>query len=91
MGSYRLSRLARRQIRGIGRYTLKRFGDYQARAYHAGLERTFGLLADFPKIGAEAGEWLSGARRFRFQSHARGVCARRSASRRRSTPSREKL
>ncbi len=69
MGSYRLSQLARRQIRGIGRYTLKRFGDYQARAYHAGLERTFGLLADFPKMGAEAGEWLSGARRFRFQSH----------------------
>jgi hypothetical protein len=31
--------------------TETRFGRYQADAYFAGLERTFGLLADFPGIG----------------------------------------
>ncbi len=61
--------LARTQVRDIARFTAKQFGSYQARAYHAGLERTFGLLADFPQIGADAGELLTGARRFRFQSH----------------------
>ena len=69
MGSYRLSQQARKQIRDIGRFSKRRFGDYHARAYHAGLERTFGLLADFPNIGVGADELLTGARRFRFQSH----------------------
>jgi len=69
VGKYRLSRLARDQIRDIDRHTLKQFGQYQAKAYHQGLERTFGLLADFPKMGAEVAEILPGLRRFRFQSH----------------------
>ncbi len=46
-----------------------RFGRYQAEAYLAGLERTFGLLADFPGIGTSADELVTGYRRFRFQSH----------------------
>ena len=69
MGNYRLSPKARSQIRDIGQFTKRRFGDYQAKAYHAGLERTFELLADFPKMGVAADELLIGARRFRFQSH----------------------
>ncbi len=69
MAKYRLSLQARRQIRDIGVFTARRFGLYQAEAYHAGLERTFGLLIDFPKMGASAEELLPGARRFRFQSH----------------------
>jgi len=69
MGSYRLSSQARNQIRDIGRFSKRRFGVYQAKAYHAGLERIFELLADFPKMGAAADELLIGARRFRFQSH----------------------
>ncbi|MBY6244097.1 type II toxin-antitoxin system RelE/ParE family toxin [Methylosinus sp. Sm6] len=69
MGKYRLSVQAVQQIRDIGRFTMGRFGAYQARAYHAGLERTFGLLADFPKMGVAADELLTGGRRFRFQSH----------------------
>jgi toxin ParE1/3/4 len=69
MGSYRLSLQARSQVRDIGRFTKRRFGVYQAQAYHAGLERTFGLLADFPKMGVAADELLIGVRRFRFQSH----------------------
>jgi toxin ParE1/3/4 len=45
------------------------FGKYQAEAYHAGLERSFGLLADFPRIGQSVDELGTGYRRFRFQSH----------------------
>ena len=44
-------------------------GAYQAEAYYAGLERTFGLLADFPRIGQPVDELRAGYRRFRFQSH----------------------
>ena len=69
MGDYRLSQQASQQIRDIGRFTKRRWGVYQARAYHAGLERTFGLLADFPKMGVSVDELLIGAHRFRFQSH----------------------
>jgi toxin ParE1/3/4 len=69
MGKYRLSPQARNQIRDIGRFSKRRFGAYQAKAYHAGLERTFELLADFPKMGVSSDELLIGARRFRFQSH----------------------
>ena len=46
-----------------------KFGRYQAEADHAGLERTFGLLADFAGIGNTADELIAGYRRFRFQSH----------------------
>ena len=42
---------------------------YQAEAYHAGLVRSFGLLADFPLIGQTVDELAAGYRRFRFQSH----------------------
>ncbi|HMK89100.1 MAG TPA: type II toxin-antitoxin system RelE/ParE family toxin [Methylocystis sp.] len=69
LGEYRLSAQASQQIREIGRFTKRRWGIYQAQAYHAGLERTFGLLADFPKMGVAVDELLAGARRFRFQSH----------------------
>jgi toxin ParE1/3/4 len=69
MGNCRLSPQARNQIRDIGRFSKRRFGVYQAKAYHAGLERTFGLLANFPKMGAAADELLIGAPRFGFQLH----------------------
>lgn len=41
----------------------------QADAYYTGLERTFGLLADFPRIGTSADDLVRHYRRFRFQSH----------------------
>lgn len=53
----------------IFEFTEGKFGRYQAEAYHAGFERTFGLLADFPKIGTDASDLVRGYRRFRFQSH----------------------
>lgn len=69
MGSYRLSARAGAELIAIYEYTEATFGAYQADAYHAGLERTFSLLADFPRIGQSAADLAPGYRRFRFQSH----------------------
>jgi len=69
MAEYRLSVRARSQLLDIYEFTTANFGQYQAKAYHAGLERTFSLLADFPRIGQPVDELASGHRRFRFQSH----------------------
>jgi toxin ParE1/3/4 len=59
MAEYRLSIRARSQLLDIYEFTNTTFGPYQAEAYHAGLERTFGLLADFPRIGQPADELAS--------------------------------
>jgi toxin ParE1/3/4 len=69
VASYRLSESARAELVVIYDETEARFGLYQADAYLAGLERTFGLLADFPGIGQSADELVTGFRRFRFQAH----------------------
>lgn len=50
-------------------FTEANFGAYQAEAYFAGLERSLGLLADFPGIGINAEEIMPRLHRFRFQSH----------------------
>ena len=70
MAEYRLSVRVRSQLVDIYEFTTATFGPYQAEAYHAGLERTFGLLADFPRIGQQVDELAVGHRRFRFQSHS---------------------
>jgi toxin ParE1/3/4 len=60
VGNYKLSARARTQIHEIYDYSAETFGSYQADAYHAGLERTFGPLAE---------ELAARHRRFRFQAH----------------------
>jgi toxin ParE1/3/4 len=69
MAEYRLSVRARSHLLDIYEFTTLTFGQYQAEAYHAGLESTFSLLADFPRIGQPMDELASRHRRFRFQSH----------------------
>lgn len=69
VASYRLSRLARSHLYGVYDFGARRFGPMQADAYHEGLERIFGLLAEYPGIGASSDDLLPGLRRFRFQSH----------------------
>lgn len=69
MTEYRLSRQTEADLLRIYEFTEMIFGRYQAEAYHAGLERSFGLLADFPRMGISADELVAGFRRFRFQSH----------------------
>jgi toxin ParE1/3/4 len=68
MGSYRLSVSAEADLIAIYDDSERTFGVYQAEAYMSGLERTFGLLADFPGIGQAVDELVSGHRRFRFQA-----------------------
>ena len=69
MAECRVSVRARSQLIDIYEFTAATFGPYQAEAYLAGLERTFSLLADFPRIGQSVEELAAGHRRFRFQSH----------------------
>jgi toxin ParE1/3/4 len=69
MAEYKLAQRARADLIDIYDFTEGRFGAYQAEAYHAGLVRSFGLLADFPLIGQPIDEVAAGHRRFRFQSH----------------------
>jgi toxin ParE1/3/4 len=69
VADFRLSERAERDLIEIYDYTEETFGAYQAEAYHAGLERTFDLLANFPLIGRAADEIVPGLRRFRFQAH----------------------
>lgn len=70
VAEFRLSARAERDLIEIYDYTEETFGAYQADAYHAGLERTFDLLASFPRIGRTVDEIAPGFRRFRFQAHA---------------------
>jgi toxin ParE1/3/4 len=51
MAEYRFTQRARADLIDIYDFTEGKFGAYQAEAYHAGLVRSFGLLADFPLIG----------------------------------------
>jgi toxin ParE1/3/4 len=67
MAEYRLTVRARADLIGICDFTEGKFGAYQAEG-HAGLVRSFGLLADFPLIGQTIDELGVGYRRFRFQS-----------------------
>lgn len=69
VGSFKLSARAEAELINLYDYSEAQFGRYQADAYLAGLERTFGLLADFPRIGQSADELVPGYRRFRFQAH----------------------
>jgi plasmid stabilization system protein ParE len=60
MGDYQLSRQAENDLLTIYASTEEQFGKYQADAYHAGFERSFGLLADFPLMGHRLMNWLLG-------------------------------
>lgn len=69
MAEYRLTDRDRADLIDIYDFTESKFGSYQANAYHAGLIRSFGLLADFRLIGQPVDELVPNYRRFRFQSH----------------------
>lgn len=69
MAEFRLSQRAKAKLVEIDAYTELTFGRYQADAYSAGLERTFDLLANFPRMGTEVFHLAPAHRRFRFESH----------------------
>jgi toxin ParE1/3/4 len=70
MANYRIAPPAEAELLHIYVRTHARFGPYQADAYHAGFERIFGLLAQFPRMGISADELAPGFRRFQFQAHS---------------------
>ncbi len=51
--AYRLTRKAEADILHIYRESAEQFGTAQAEAYHARLERTFGLIALNPRLARE--------------------------------------
>ena len=69
MADYRLAPPAEAELLDIYVRTHDNFGPYQADAYHAGFERIFALLAQFPRMGISADELAPGLRRFQFQAH----------------------
>jgi toxin ParE1/3/4 len=69
MPNYSLSNDADADVADIARYTLAKFGERQVIKYIATLERTFQLLADFPKMGLVTDELRPGLHRFPNQSH----------------------
>jgi len=56
MAEFRLTERARADLIDIYDFTESKFGAYQADAYYSGLVRSFGLLADFPRIGQPVDE-----------------------------------
>ena len=64
--TYRLTRQAQFDIKGIYRYTVEFFGNAQAREYLDGLEYSFELLTDNPKLGRL---WDGKGRRYIYKSH----------------------
>jgi toxin ParE1/3/4 len=64
VAKYEFTDQATAELPAIYEYSKAVFGTYQAEAYLAGLEHTFNLLADFPRIGLPADEL-----RDRFRRH----------------------
>lgn len=69
MANYRLSELAAADVESIVEFTVETFGALQAVKYHASLERTFQLLADFPRIGLPTYDLRPGLYRLPHKSH----------------------
>ena len=64
--TYRLSRQAISDIKAIHHYTVKYFGEGQAEEYLGGLDYSFDLLTDNPKLGRAIDEKR---RRYVYKSH----------------------
>ena len=64
-----LSAEADGDIRALIRQGLDRFGPSQVEAYLDGLEDVFGLIAAFPAIGTERGEFALAYRSYPYKAH----------------------
>ena len=67
--SYKLSRAAEKSLAEIVAYSDATFGAMQTAAYVAGLEASFNILVNYPRIGVASFEIKAGLRRYRHQSH----------------------
>jgi len=67
--SYRLSKMAQKDTRNIGRYTQKKWGAAQRRLYLSGMEQKFIQLAENPKLSPERAEFEPPVRIYHFEKH----------------------
>lgn len=64
--TFRLTRQAQSDIKAIYHYTVEFFGEGQAHEYLEGLDYSFDLLTDNPKLGRL---WDGKGRRYVYKSH----------------------
>jgi len=66
---YRVSLLARKDIKSIGRYTQQTYGTEQRRSYLKGMEAKFELCAERPTLHPERSEFDPPVRIAPYQEH----------------------
>ncbi len=69
MSSFRLSKLAKQDLRAIGRYTQKTWGREQRNLYLAQLDACFQELAQEPQRGRTCNEIRLGYRKYHIGRH----------------------
>lgn len=69
MVSYKLSRTAAKDLRGIAQYTVQYFGVKQAKIYGDSFEQCFLSLSENPFIGRDVSHIRPNLRRFEHESH----------------------
>ena len=69
MGAFSLTQAAKNDLRGIARFTEERWGRAQRRHYLKGLDDSFLMLANSPKLGHTCDYIEPGLRKYPFQSH----------------------
>ncbi len=69
MASFRLTELARQDLRSIGRYTQANWGREQRNIYLSKIDASFHLLASDPERGRACDEIRSGYRKYRVGRH----------------------
>ena len=69
MSEYRFTKLAARDLEGIAKFTIERFGLDQARRYRDELRLCFEKLAEHPRLGQRAEHLGVGLRRHEHGSH----------------------
>ena len=68
-GRGRLIKDARRDLRGIDRYTREEWGREQADRYNAALDAAFDRLAEYPELGQERPTAKAGVHIFPVERH----------------------
>jgi toxin ParE1/3/4 len=69
MASFRLTKLAKADLRSIGRYTEKTWGREQRNRYLAQLDGSFHALANNPEKGRSCDEIRQGYRKYQVGRH----------------------
>ncbi len=68
-GGWRLSKDARRDLRGVALYTRRRWGPEQTDHYRVTLEAAFDRLAAYPQLGRDRGDLRSEILVFLVEQH----------------------